>query len=119
MATHDTQLTTTAVSPNPNCIIAEPINGSTVRLYQYVPGQLATMYTFTASPSVGIDTVEEGNNVEVVAGVGSISVIGEVETIEVYNVAGMLVSRGETEIDCAAGIYIVNVNGQATKVVVR
>lgn len=119
VATHDTQLTTTAVSPNPNCIIAEPINGSTVRLYQYVPGQLATMYTFTASPSVGIDVVEEGNNVEVVAGVGLISIIGEVETVEVYNVAGMLVSRGETEIDCAAGIYIVNVNGQATKVVVR
>lgn len=119
VATHAAEFSTSVASPNANCIIAEPIDGSTVRLYQYVPGQLATMYTFTASPSVGIEDVEETTTTEVIAGIGEINIVGEAEVIEVYNASGMLISRGETEISCSAGIYIVNIDGNVTKVVVR
>lgn len=46
VATHEAQLSESACKPNPNCITAEVVDAKTVKLYQYVPGQLAAQYTF-------------------------------------------------------------------------
>ena len=49
VATHQAQLSESACKPNPNCITAEVVDDKTVKLYQYVPGQLAAQYSFTIS----------------------------------------------------------------------
>lgn len=119
VATHDAEFSTAAMSPNSNCIIAEPTsNDKVMNIYQYVPGQLATMYTFTVNKSTGIGEMEVAGT-SVVAGDGVIRVIGEAASIEVYNASGVLVSRDESEVYCAAGVYIVRIDGKVTKVVVK
>ncbi len=120
VATHDAEFTTAATSPNPNCIIAEKTDEYIVRLYQYVPGQLATMYTFIADEeTVGVENIDDPNECSVIAGKGIINIIGNTELIEVYNAGGILISSNETEIHCQAGIYIVKTDNKVTKVIVK
>lgn len=119
VATHEAQLSEAAVKPNANCIIAEPISEKAANIYQYVPGQLATMYTFTVNKTTGVDEIIEAEGCVVVAGKGVINVLGDVNSIEVYNASGVLISRDETEITCAAGIYLVRVDGKIEKVAVK
>ena len=116
VAKHTEELTTTAVSPNANCIIAEA-KGNKANIYQYVPGQLATMYEFENETLTGVEAVE--TEVEVTAGRGYIEISGEPQSVEVYNMQGMLVSSNEMYVECEAGIYLVRVNGHATKVIVK
>lgn len=118
VASHDAEFTTAAVSPNANCIIAEPTSDKTATIYQYVPGQLATAYTFTVSTPTGVDniTLEE---TAVIAEKGLIRITGNAGSIEVYTTSGILISRNETEVPCTAGIYIVRVDGKVTKVIVE
>lgn len=118
VATHQAQFSTSVASPNANCIIAEIAGTHEVRLYQYVPGQLATMYMFKVDDATSVECVE-GSNVEVIAGVGEISVLGNVDSVEVYSVTGVLISQDETHIECQPGIYIVCVDGEAIKVVIK
>lgn len=118
VAKHTEELTSTAVSPNANCIIAEVATESTVRLYQYVPGQLATMYTFEVKALTGADEVET-IEATVVAGRGYIEISGDAQSIEVYDMQGMLISENETYVSCNAGVYLVRVDGKVTKVVVK
>ncbi len=117
VATHTEELTTTAVSPNPNCITAEVNSDNTVSLYQYVPGQLATMYTFEVKALTGVDGAEVIETT-VVAGKGYIEISGDTQSIEVYDMQGMLISENETYVSCNAGVYLVRVDGKVTKVVV-
>lgn len=65
----------------------------------------------------GVDAVEAA--VKVIAGAGVINVVGEAKTIEVYSASGALVSAGAATVECAPGIYLVRVDGNITKVVVR
>ena len=76
------------------------------------------LYPTEFTDGSGVAGVENDGTV-VVGGVGEIRVIGDATDIEVYTVGGALVSKGENNIDCASGIYIVKVNGNASKVIVR
>ena len=55
----------------------------------------------------------------VIAGAGEINVIGSARAIEVYTAAGALVSRGNASVSCAPGLYIVRVDGNVFKVLVK
>lgn len=118
VATHTEELTSTAASPNSNCIIAENNNDNTVNIYQYVPGQLATMYTFEVEEMTSVSDVDS-EDVIVTAGKGYIEIIGNANAIEVYDAQGKLISQDETYVTCQAGIYIVKVDGKVTKVIVK
>lgn len=73
----------------------------------------------SASILSGVDEAEAVAAAKVIAGQGFIEVVGEAENVEVYTVAGALVSAGQKSIECAAGIYLVKVDGNVTKVIVR
>ena len=118
VAKHTEELTTTAVSPNPNCITAEINADNTVNIYQYVPGQLATMYTFEVKALTGVDDVETAE-ATVIAGNGYIEILGEAQSIEVYDMQGNMISQNEAYISCQAGIYLVRVDEIVTKVIVK
>ena len=55
------------------------------------------------------------NSVKVYAGAGEIFISGEYSNVAVYNAAGQL----QHSLKVAPGLYIVNVDGNATKVIVR
>jgi hypothetical protein len=55
----------------------------------------------------------------VIAGNGVINVIGSYNTINVYNAAGMLISRNQANVNCAPGMYLVQVNNKVSKVIVK
>ena len=97
VATHAEELTSTAVSPNANCITAEVTPENTVKLYQYVPGQLATMYTFEVKSLTGVEGVELESDGEV----------------EYYNLQGVKVDNPSN------GVYIKVQGKTATKVYVK
>ena len=60
------------------------------------------------------------DGVAVIGGNGEIRVIGNTTDVEVYTVGGALVSKGENNVNCASGIYVVRVNGSNVyKVIVR
>ncbi len=98
VAKHTEELTSTVASPNPNCIVARTSTATAVKLYQFVPGQLATMYTFSIDSSVGIDDVEN-------------SITESVEPVEYYNVQGVKVEKPSN------GIYIKKQGNKTSKVV--
>lgn len=118
VATHTEELTSTAVSPNANCIIAEVNADKTVNIYQYVPGQLATMYTFEVKALTGVDYIEDEGTI-VIAGYDCIEIVGEAKSIEVFDIQGVLVSQNETFVSCQSGVYLVRVDGKVTKVIVK
>lgn len=74
--------------------------------------------TILVTKATGTESVEVAA-AKIVAGAGEISVVGEAQSIEVYTIGGSLVSTGETTVACPAGIYVVVLDGKATKVVVR
>ncbi len=118
VAKHTEELTSTAVSPNANCIIAEVNADKTVNIYQYVPGQLATMYTFEVDALTEVDYIEDEGAV-VIVGDGCIEIEGEAKTIEIFDIQGVLISQNEAHVNCQAGVYFVRVDGKITKVIVK
>lgn len=118
VARHVEELTSTAVSPNPNCIVAEVNADNTVSLYQYVPGQLATMYTFEVKALTQVEAIEQSAAI-VTAGRGYITITGETQSIEVFDPQGILISKNKNTVICSAGIYLVRVDGKVTKVIVK
>ena len=99
VATHDAQFTTQATpsgTPNPNCITAEVADTYTVKLYQYVPGQLAAQYTFSLVTS-GIEDV----------------IIEEDAPIEYYNLQGVKVCNP------SKGIFIKKQGNKVSKVILQ
>ena len=68
--------------------------------------------------TTGIEAAE-AKVATVIGGEGFIEVVGDAENVEVYTITGSLVSAGQKSLECAAGIYVVNVDGNVTKVVVR
>jgi hypothetical protein len=118
VAKHTEELASTAVSPNANCITAEVTPENTVKLYQYVPGQLATMYVFEVKSMTDIEEIENTEAI-VSTGCGYIEIKGEAGDIEVYNIQGILISKNEMYINCTPGVYLVKVDNKVTKVLVR
>lgn len=76
----------------------------------------ASKYSFSAN--VGAEEIA-ANAAKVVAANGEITVVGDAAEIAVYSASGALISKGETNVKVAAGIYVVVVDGKATKVVVK
>lgn len=118
VASHTEELTTTAVSPNPNCIIAEINADNKVNIYQYVPGQLATMYVFEVKALTEVAEIEFADAI-VSTGCGYIEIKGNAGDIEVYNIQGRLISKNEKYINCTPGVYVVKVYNKVTKVLVK
>lgn len=118
IATHTEQYSTAAISSNPNSFTAEIVNNYEAKLYQYVPGQLAAQYTFKVDETVGVEDVEE-ENIKVFVEKGNICLSGNADTIEVYTINGILISRNSRVIECQPGIYIVKVDDKVMKVIVR
>lgn len=94
VATHTLIWETAANSPNANVIIAEPYSSSEVKLYQYVPGQLAAMYSFSTDKETGIENIEEAD-----------------APAEYYNLQGIKV------VNPSKGIYIKKQGAKTTKVI--
>lgn len=121
VATHTTQLTTPAYSPNANCITAEVVGDYEAKLYQYVPGQLAAQYSFKLKTSTGIEdvTVNSGEEFGAVVYGSELQILGvETATINLYNVSGIIVASASDAqsldiSDITAGIYVVQVKDVA------
>ena len=56
---------------------------------------------------------------KVIGGIGKISIIGDADSIEVFTSGGALISKNQNTVSCAAGIYLVKVDGNVTKVIVK
>ena len=56
---------------------------------------------------------------KVAAGNGEIRIVGDAQSVEVYSMTGALVSKDETTIPCAKGVYIVKIDGVSVKVAVK
>lgn len=70
------------------------------------------------SVSVGNVAAEEG--AKAIGGDGEIIIVGDANDVEVYNIAGALIEKGDlTNIACSTGIYVVKVDGKAQKVIVK
>ena len=101
---------------------AVPVSDTQAEIYHYFPAAGAnnafiSKYIFDlASSSVeGVETT----TAKVVANHGEINVIGNDNSVEVYNVGGILISKDEMNVKCNAGIYLVKVDGKVSKVIVR
>lgn len=114
VATHEATLTAAIVKPNPNCITAEIVDNNTVRLYQYVPGQIAAQYTFKVSTTDDVADVRVTDSEMNISVEGDILKVAgcEVETIDVYSIAGVhiasYINSNEVNIgQLSKGFYIV------------
>lgn len=88
------------------------------------PDAVCSAFTKTDYVSTGIKTVSDNSNkeVQVIAVDGGILVQGTSKaTVTVYNAAGQLVAKGVTNkvISATAGLYLVKVDNQTRKVLVK
>lgn len=69
----------------------------------------------------GVNDITNENNIAVWGSNGYINIVGEYENAEVYTIDGRLVEQanGTQAIDVAAGIYLVRIDGNTTKVMVK
>lgn len=105
-----------------NWITAVPVDANKTELYQYFPANAAGaawIAKYTLTNNSGVEGIENDAKAKVIAGNGVINIEGEAAQIAVYTAAGALVSEGKTTVECAAGLYIVTVDGKATKVIVK
>lgn len=77
----------------------------------------ANSYVILGSKNtLDVDEVfDGGSNVSVIGGVGEIVINGEYDNVEVYTISGQAVNT----LNVAPGMYIVNVDGNVSKVIVR
>ncbi len=132
MATHTTELTTPAYSPNANCISAEVTGEYEARLYQYVPGQLAAQYTFKLETTTGTEdmTADTTENIRIYVSDDILYVVGiEPAIIDIHTTTGALAAQAKgvrhTDVSALpAGVYVVkaaDINGitKTAKVSIR
>ena len=100
-----------------NHLSAEAISDTKAHIYQYYPNGYIAKYVLNVEGS-GVNDVTE-SKATVIGGNGEINIQGEVSAIEVYSLSGVLVSKNETSVKCAPGIYIVKADGNVTKVIVK
>lgn len=72
---------------------------------------------FATNDLAGVEEVisDNSDSVTVIGGVGEIIIVGEYHNATVYNLSGAVMPS----LNVAAGLYIVNVDGKASKVLVR
>ena len=115
--------TSTVLNAN-NCQLVSATNGFTnptlsgtgTSVSVSVPGD--SYCIFATKNAAGIDDVitdEVGNNVKVYGSDGRIVIDGDYENARVYNISGMTMPS----LNVPAGIYIVDVDGNRTKVLVK
>lgn len=114
VASHAAQFTTSACTPNANCIIAEVTGDYAANLYQYVPGQLATMYTFRVDDGTGIEDIAVNDTISICQIGDNIKISGiEAKSIVLYSVNGATVCKtlNSNELQTAGlrGLYIVSI----------
>ena len=94
------------------------------------PGLTESVSALRTSPSLyGREAESESSGVEqvgaeaagVIAADGQIRIVGDAATVSVYNAAGQAVAINSAErtFAVARGMYVVVVDGKATKVIVR
>lgn len=66
----------------------------------------------------GVD-VAERDSVTIYGGEGEILITGNSSIIKVYDINGRLISENQNLVICQAGLYIVNADGKAKKIIVR
>lgn len=101
-----------------NHLTAEAISDTEAYIYQYFPSGYIAKYKLTV-PGGSVEDVTDENKAKVIGGNGEINIEGEVSAIEVYSLSGTLISKNETSVKCAPGIYIVKTDNDATKVIVK
>ncbi len=119
VARHEAQFSTAAARPNANCVTVEAVDKTTVRLYQYVPGQLAAQYTFATLVNEdysGVAGIAHDRSAMTAAVEGDMLVVSGVNAarIDVYSVAGMQVAAAVASQEVCvselpAGFYIAKV----------
>lgn len=80
----------------------------------------ATVLKGTAIATSSVESIGTVS-AKAIGGKGSISISGDYERASVYSVSGSMAAdlRGETEVTLPAGVYIVVVDGKATKTIVK
>ena len=74
----------------------------------------------TGERTTGVEEIEAGEAAVAVGLDGRIAIMGEAADVEVYNMGGALIAKGNlNEVNCAAGAYIVKVDGKTQKVIVK
>lgn len=69
---------------------------------------------------VGVEDVNSSkSNIAVHGGVGELYISGDTKQIKIYSINGVLVSENAKRFACAPGIYIVIVDGETHKIIVR
>lgn len=78
--------------------------------------KIEILYEIDPATSV-TETIIDDFSIE--TGSGFINISGNYDSIEIYNISGMLISKNNTNTHCRPGIYIVKANGKAQKVIVK
>lgn len=93
------------------------LNGTGTSVSVSVPANSYCVYATKAVAGVEDVITDEigGNKCKVYGGQGEIIIEGEYENVAVYNMSGMMMPT----LNVASGLYIVNVDGQVTKVLVK
>lgn len=88
-------------------------NNNATDKFQFLPIEFDATIT-------GIEDAVAGEAVKAIGLDGRIAIIGEAADVEVYNMGGALIAKGNlNEVNCQAGAYIVKVDGEAQKVIVK
>ena len=58
-------------------------------------------------------------DVIVAGGIGELRIEGIAESIKIYTINGILVSENTRKLQCVPGVYIVKIDGETRKVIVR
>lgn len=100
-------------------LTAEKISDDRAYIYNAHPGENVERYMLIIETS-GVEGVAN-KAFTVSGGNGRISVMGEAESVSIYNICGQAVAVNSPAktFDVAKGIYIVTVDGKTTKVMVR
>lgn len=88
-------------------------NNNATDKFQFLPIEFDATIT-------GIEDAVAGEAVKAIGLDGRIAIMGEAADVEVYNMGGALIAKGNlNEVNCQAGAYIVKVDGEAQKVIVK
>lgn len=88
-------------------------NNNANDVFQFLPIE------FNAKLS-GVEGVAAEGAVKVLGLDGEIAIVGEAADVEVYNMGGALIAKGNLErVSCPQGIYVVKVDGNVQKVIVK
>ena len=90
-------------------------------IFDNTKGEIVNSFKTTVGTQTGVEAVEGAKAANVYALPGAIAVSGEYEVANVFDLAGRKVAsaKGESVINLPAGVYVVNVDGKATKVLVK